>query len=63
MSKKSIAHKRSQGSSSTSFNTKRFMLAYAEVRFHDSVKRRADLKERGFDLDSSHLQYFETIIA
>ena len=42
---------------------KRFMSADVEAQFHDSVKWRAGLKERGFDLDSSHLQYFETIIA
>ena len=42
---------------------KRFVLADAEARFHDSVKRRAKLKEKGFELDSSHLAYFETIIA
>ena len=61
--KKSMAHKRSRGSSSSSFDTKQFLLANAEARFHDLVKRRAALKERGFELDSSHLEYFETIIA
>ena len=60
--KKSVAHKRSQGSSSSSFYTKRFVLADAEARFYDSVKRRVRLKERGFELNSPHLAYFETII-
>ena len=63
MSKKSVAHKRSWGSSSSSINTNRFVSTNAEAQFHDSEKRRAGLKERRFDLDSSHLQYFETIIA
>ena len=63
MSKKSVAHKRSQRSSSSSFDMKRFVSADAEARFHDLVKRRAGQKEKGFDLDSSHLQYFETSIA
>ena len=44
--KKSVAHKRSQGSSSSSFDTKRFVSADAEARFHHSIKRRARLKER-----------------
>ena len=39
------------------------MLANIETRFHNSIKTRVSLKERGFHLDSSHLQYFETIIA
>ena len=59
----SVAHKKSRGSSSSSFDMKRFVSADAEARFHDLVKRRARLKERGFELDSSHLEYFETIIA
>ena len=63
MSKKSVAHKRTWGSSSSSINTNRFVSTNAEAQFHDSEKRRADLKERRFDLDSSHLQYFETLIA
>ena len=63
MSKKSVAHKRSWGSSFSSYDMRQFVSANAEARFHDSVKRRASIKERGFDLDSSHLQYFETIIA
>ena len=60
--KKSVAQKRSRGSSSSSFDMKRFVLADAEARFCGLVKRRVGLKERGFNLDSSQLQYFETII-
>ena len=63
MSRKSVAHKRSRGSFSSSFDTNRFASINAEARFHNSVKKRARLKERGFELDSPHLQYFETIIA
>ena len=61
--KKSLPHKRSRGSSFSSFDTKRFVLVNAEAQLHDSIKRRVGLKEKGFKLDSSHLQYFETIIA
>ena len=63
MLKKSIAQKKSQGSSSSLFNTKWFVSADAKAQFHYSVKRRAEIKDRGFELDSPHLQYFETIIA
>ena len=54
--------KREKGSSSSSFDNKRFVSADAEARFHDSVKGMLGLKERGFGIDSSHLVYFETII-
>ena len=38
------------------------MSADAQARFHDSVKRRSGLKERGFEIDSPYLADFETII-
>ena len=60
--KKSVAHKKSKGSSPPSFITKRFVSADVEARFHYLVKMRAKLKERGFEINSSHLAYFETII-
>ena len=50
MSKKSVAHERSWGSSSTLFDTMRFVSIDAEALFHDSMKRRAGLKERGLIL-------------
>ena len=61
--KKSVAHKRSRGSSSSSFDTKRFVSANAEALFHNLVKQRVELKEISFEIYSSHLAYFETIIA
>ena len=63
MSKNRVAHKRSWGSSSLSFDTKIFVLADVEAWFHNSIKSRAELKERIFELDSPRLQYFEMIIA
>ena len=59
---KSVAHKRSKGSSSSSFDMQRFMQADAQARFNDLVKQKASLKERGCEIDSSHLAYFEAII-
>ena len=60
--KKSTATKRAKGSSSSSFEAKRFVSAEVEARFHDLVKRRPGLKEQGFEIDSPHLEYIETII-
>ena len=34
----------------------------AEARFNDSITKRADLKERGFEIDSPYLQFIEAVI-
>ena len=60
--KKSTTTKRARGSSSSSFDNKRFVSADAEAHFQDSVKRRAGLKERGFDIDYPYLADFESIV-
>lgn len=59
---KKTTAKRARGSSSSLFDAKRFVYAEAEARFHDSVKRREGLKERGFELDSPHFHIFGAVI-
>ena len=59
--KKSTTIKRARGSSSSSFDNKRFVFADIEGHFHDSVQRRLGLKERGLEIDSPYLENFETI--
>ena len=49
--KKAVVSKRPRGSSSFDYHRTLFVLADAEVRFHDSITRRVRLKERGFDID------------
>ena len=60
--KKSVAHKRSRRSSSSAFNMKRFVLVDAEARFYDSVKQRAGLKERGFEINPTYMGHYEAVI-
>ena len=64
MPKKVVASKRPRGSSSSEFDAKRFVLAGAEARFHDSVTHQSGLKEMGFDLDVENyrVEYFHRVI-
>ena len=59
---KKTTAKRARGSSSASFDAKRFVLVEAEARFHDSIKRGVGLKERGFEIDSPYMHFIEAII-
>ena len=45
--KKSKATKKAKGSSSSSFNAKRFVSVEVEAHFHNSVKRRLGLRSEG----------------
>ena len=60
MLKKAMASKGPRGSSSSEFDPKRFISADPEARFHDSVTRRLELREWGFDLDveNPRVEYF-----
>ena len=60
--KRNTTTKRARGSSSSSFDNKQFVSAHAEAHFHDLVKKRSSLKEKGFEIDSHYLSAFETII-
>ena len=64
MPKKAMASKRPRGSTSSEFNTKRFVSTEAEARFNDSITRISGLKERDFDLDSKNprVEYFQRVI-
>ena len=64
MPKKEMASKRPRGSSSSEFDTKRFVLDEAKAKFHDSVTHQSGLKEIGFDLDVEKpiVYYFQRAI-
>lgn len=59
--KENVAHKRSRGSSSSSFDTKRCVKADVEAQFHDSIKKRVRLKEMGFEIDSTYMSHYEAV--
>ena len=60
--KKTVAHKRPRGSSSSTFDHTRFVSAEAEARFNDSCTRRVGLKERGLEADEVYMQYLTATI-
>ena len=38
------------------------MSANGEAQFYDSVKRRAELKEKAFEIDSTYISHYEAVI-
>ena len=60
--KKTTTIQKVSGSSSSSFDAKRFFSVKAEIRFHELVKNQASLKEQDFEIKSPHLENFEIII-